>query len=155
MVNRRTLWNGAARLNRRAVALIDVIVGTVLLGVTIAVLMSLLGQATASQAMGEQMATAARLIDEQLNLVLARGPDNYATRFEAEGVCEAPFEGFRYRLTFTGGTGGQPYVVRSTVLWDSGSVERSASVEALIAARLGDEADPERKPTENVDRPIK
>ncbi len=143
------------RFNRRAVALIDVIVGTVLLGITIAVLMSLLGQATQAQAMGEQMSTAARLIDEQLSLVLARGPDNYATRFPAEGVCDAPFEGFRYRLTFTGGTSGQPYTVRSTVLWDSGSVERSASVEALIAARLGDEADPERKPTETVDRPIK
>lgn len=155
MVIRCTLKSRAAKLHRRAVALIDVIVGTVLLGITIAVLMSLLGQATTAQAMGEQMATAARLIDEQLNLVLARGPDNYATRFDAEGVCEAPFEGFRYRLTFSGGTGGQPYTVRSTILWDSGSVERSASVEALIAARLGDDPDPERKPTENVDRPIK
>lgn len=138
----------------RGIALVDIVVGVVLLGIVVVTLLNLLSRAVSAQSMGEQMQTAAMLIDEQLNLVLARGPDNYASRFGTEGVCEAPFDTFRYRLTFTGGTGGEPYLVRATVAWDAGGVERSESIETLIAPRVGEDTDPIRKPDQMTEREV-
>lgn len=148
MVTRRT-----ARL-RTGLALLDIVVGTVLLGIALVTILTLLRRSTEAQAAGEQLQTAASLIDEQLNLVLARGPDNYATRFPAEGICDAPFEAFRYRLTFSGGTSGEPYLVTATVSWDGTAGERSASVQALIAPRLGEDTDPDRRPVQPVQRTV-
>src|SRR5436309_2202990 len=88
---------------RRGVILVDIIVAVVLLGVSLTALVSMTGRALSSQRAGEQIETAAMLLDEQLSLVLARGPDNYGSRFETEGVCEEPFESYRYKLEFTGG----------------------------------------------------
>lgn len=138
----------------RGIALVDIVVGVVLLGIVVVTLLNLLSRAVAAQSMGEQMQTAAMLIDEQLNLVLARGPDNYASRFESQGVCDAPFEMYRFRLTFSGGSGGEPYLVRATVAWDSGGVERSESVETLVAPRIGEDTDPIRRPDQVTEREV-
>src|SRR5262249_409791 len=131
---------------RRGVVLVDIIVAVVLLGVSLTALVSMTGRALSSQRAGEQLETAAMLLDEQLNLVLARGADNYATRVETEGVCEPPFEGYKYKLEFSGGEGGDPYRVLATVTWMNGSSPQSASVETMIAPRLGDDPDPDRRP---------
>jgi len=139
---------------RKGMALLDIVVGTVLLGIALVTLLTLLRRSTEAQAAGEQLQTAASLIDEQLNLVLARGPDNYAQRFPAEGVCDAPFELYRYRLSFSSGTAGEPFLVTATVLWDGSSGERSASVQALIAPRLGEETDPDRRPSQPIERTV-
>lgn len=149
MVNGRQILRP---MGRRAIAMVDIVVGVVLLGIVVVTLLNLLSRAVAAQAMGEQMQTAAMLIDEQLNLVLARGPDNYASRFAAQGVCDAPFEGYRYLVTFSGGGGNEPYVVKATVFWDSGGVERSESIETLIAPRVGEETDPIRQPDQVTER---
>lgn len=144
-----------ARTSPRAapgVILVDAIVGTVLLGIALAVMMSMLSQAISSQTRGEELQNAALLIDEQLNLVLARGPDSYGKQFPLEGPCEAPFAGYRYKLTIDGGQGGTPYHVVAEVSWLSGGRERSTSCETLIAPRLGDDPDPIRKPGETVSR---
>ena len=82
-------------LRARGVVLVDLLVAAVLMGVALAVLVGMAGRALSSQSTGERLATAAMLADEQLNLVLARGPDQYASRYEVEGACEAPFESFR------------------------------------------------------------
>ncbi len=137
---------------RRGVILIDAIIGTILLGISLAAIIGLAGRAISSQITGEQLQTAAMLLDEQLNLVLARGPDDYASRYEAEGVCEEPFQNFRYRLEFAGGSGGSPYTVTATVSWTTAGRERSESVQTLMAPRLGDEPDPDRRPAETVQR---
>lgn len=142
------------RRSASGIALVDIVVGVVLLGIVVVTLLNLLSRAVTAQSMGEQMQTAAMLIDEQLNLVLARGPDNYAARFGTDGVCEAPFETYRYRLTFSGGTGGEPYLVRATVAWDAGGVERSESVETLIAPRVGEDTDPIRRPDQVTEREV-
>lgn len=137
---------------RRGVILIDAIIGTILLGISLAAIIGLAGRAISSQITGEQLQTAAMLLDEQLNLVLARGPDDYASRYEAEGVCEEPFQNFRYRLEFAGGAGGTPYTVTASVFWIAAGRERSESVQTLMAPRLGDEPDPDRRPAETVQR---
>jgi Tfp pilus assembly protein PilV len=136
----------ATQSQRRGVVLVDIIVAVVILGVSLTALVSMTGRALSSQRAGEQLETAAMLLDEQLNLVLARGPDNYATRFETEGVCEPPFEAYRYKLEFSGGEGGDAYRVLATVTWMNGRNPQSASVETMMAPRLGDDPDPDRRP---------
>ena len=69
-------------------------------------------------------------------------------------ACEAPFESFRYRLDVGGGgAGGEAYEVAATILWREGDRERTIRVDTLMASRLGEEADPDRKPKERVERP--
>ncbi len=138
----------------RGVVLVDLLVAAVLMGVALAVLVGMAGRALSSQSKGERLATAAMLADEQLNLVLSRGPDQYASRFDVEGACDAPFEAFRYRVDVGGGgASGEPYEVSTTILWSEGGREKSIRVDTLMAPRLGDEADPDRKPKERVERP--
>ncbi|MGQ0628983.1 MAG: type II secretion system protein [Phycisphaerales bacterium] len=138
---------------RRGVALIDAIVASIILGVALSAIIGLGSQAVNSQRLGEQLQTAAMLADEQLNLVLARGPDDYGKRFGGlAGICDEPFSEYRYQLTFVGGSGGAPYTVSATILWEAGGRERSIAIETMIAPRLGEEIDPDRRPLTPVER---
>lgn len=143
-----------SRLRRRGVLLVDVLVAVVILGVALSVLVGLTSRALRSQREGEQLAVAAMLLDEQLNLVLARGADEYESRFgEMQGRCEEPFQDYRYQLEISGGQSGDPYSVRATVFWMDSGREKSASIDTRIAPRLGDDPDPDRKPQETITRP--
>ena len=140
------------RKSRRGIILVDAIVGSILLGVALSVVMGLAGRALSAQVQGEELQTASMLLDEQLNLVLARGPDSYSSRFSTDGECDPPFERYHFNLEFSGGNGGDPFHVTATVSWTSGGREHSEVVETMIAPRLGDEPDPDRRPKQNVDR---
>lgn len=140
------------RAGSRAFVLVDVLVAAMLLGIALAAMISLIGRALRSQRQGEELQTAAMLMDEQLNLVLARGPDDYASRFPVEGKCDAPFEDYRYQVALSGGEGGDPYLVVATVTWITASGPRSESIQTFIAPRLGEEPDPERKPADSIIR---
>lgn len=137
---------------RRGMMLADIVISVVLLGITLAVMVGMAGRAISEQHAGEQYQAAAMLIDEQLNLVLSRGPDSYASRFPTEGACDPPFESFRYKLDISGGDTGDAYLVSATVTWFAGGRPQSATVETRIAPRRGEEPDPERRPPEVVDR---
>jgi hypothetical protein len=147
-----TAGHGRRAVARRGVVLVDVIVGAVILGVALAVMIGILGRSVSAQAEGEQLEHAADLLDEQLSLVLVRGPDDYASRFPLEGECDPPFQNFRYRLTFNSPPAGRPYEVRAEVSWVSAGRPHVASVATLIAPRLGDEPDPIRQPDAVVER---
>lgn len=140
------------RPGRRGVILVDVIVGTVILGVAFAVLLGILSRAIDAQSDGERLQTASMLLDEQLNLVLVRGPDNYAARFATDGPCDAPFEQYHYQVQLHGGSSGLPYDVTATVSWRAGGRDRSVAVATRIAPRLGDDPDPLRTPDTTVER---
>jgi len=144
--------SGAAAPRRRGMMLADVLVAVVLLGVALAALMGLSGRAMLAQRTGQDYLTAAMLLDEQLSLVLARGADKYESRFPVEGSCDAPFEAFKFKIDISGGDGGAAFNVIATVTWYGAGRMQSESVETRIAARLGDEPDPDRKPEESVDR---
>ena len=81
-----------------------------------------------------------------------RGPDNYQSRFDSDGACDAPFYEYRYHVDVTPQTPGRPYAVRATVTWVSGGRQRSASASTLVAPRLGDDPDPLRTPDTPVER---
>jgi hypothetical protein len=140
---------------RRAVALVDAIAAVIIMGVSLTVILSLTGQAVSSQRRGDDLATAAMLADEQLSMVLARGPDGYAKSFPVVGACEAPFERFRYELAFTGGGGSEAVGVRVTIAWDDNGRERRASVDTRMAPRSGGpENQQDRRPEQPVERSI-
>jgi type II secretory pathway pseudopilin PulG len=150
---------------RRAVALIDALVASIILGIALAAIIGLGSQAVRAQGLGERLQTAAMLADEQLSLVLARGPDDYQKRFGLSGACDPPFEDYRFELTFGaaapsgssaassgGGTGGQPYKVRVAIVFQHNNASREVVVETLIAPRLGQDPDPDRRPETAVER---
>jgi len=140
---------------RRAVALLDAIIAAIVLGVGLTAIVSVASGALSAARLGQEIATAATLADEQLQLVLARGPDNYARQFPVKGVCEPPFALYRFEVEITGGSESAPYTVRATVHWDSSRGPQQVAVETLIAGRAveGDaDPDPDRRPSEVVER---
>lgn len=146
----------------KAFALVDVIVATIIVGVSLAVIVGLIGRALSSQKRGEELSIAAGLADESLQMVLARGPDEYPRRFPLEGACEPPFQDYAYKLAFAGGgSAGAPYTVTCTISWGGigkGAAARggqSIVIQTLMASRNGGPeglADPERRPDASVDR---
>ncbi|MBY0308778.1 MAG: hypothetical protein K2Q09_08560 [Phycisphaerales bacterium] len=136
---------------RRAVALVDAIVAVIILGVSLAVILSLTGQAISSQRRGEELQTAAMLADEQLNLVLTHGPDDYAKSFPVDGDCNEPFQAYHFKLSIDGQGDAAPYKVACTVSWESSGRPQSVRVGTLIAARPAVNQN-DRRPTEPVGR---
>ncbi|MCA9309953.1 MAG: prepilin-type N-terminal cleavage/methylation domain-containing protein [Phycisphaerales bacterium] len=137
---------------RTGFTLIEAIVGSVILALALVSILGLTGQALASQRRGEQLRDAAMLIDEQLNLVLAVGPEDFRRVFDAKGRCPEPFEDYSYEVKITSRGDGNPYQVIATVSWESGGRNQELSVETLVAARLGDDPDPDRLPPTTVTR---
>lgn len=137
---------------RPGFALVDAIVGGILLGIALVSIIGLTGSSLSAQSRGEQLQTAASLIDERLNLVLATGPEAYPSVFPLKGPCDPPFEAFSYEVALTPQGDGNPYLVRATVTWSASGRAQNLSIETLIAPRIGDTPDPDRKPLEATDR---
>lgn len=137
---------------QRGFALVDAIVASVVLALALVGVIGLTTEALSSQQQGEEIATAARLADEQLNLVLALGPEGYASRFPLRAPCEAPFQRYRYELEIGPATLGEAHPVVVTVVWSSGLRERTFIVETRVAPRIGDDPDPERQPDATLGR---
>ncbi|MFM9959473.1 MAG: hypothetical protein ACKVZJ_15560 [Phycisphaerales bacterium] len=137
---------------RPGFALVDAIVGGILLGLALVSIIGLTGSALSAQGKGEQLATAAALADERLNLVLATGVEGYSSVFPLKGPCDAPFEDFNYEVSIVSRGDSDPFLVKAEIRWQSAGRAQSLAVETLIAPRLGDNPDPDRKPTETLDR---
>lgn len=138
--------------NQSAFALIEIVVASIVLGVAVAGILGLVSRALSAQSEGERIETAARLADERLNLVLAVGPEKYPSVFPLAGPCEEPFGDYQHSVTIESQTAGLPYRVRAEVSWAQGTRRRSIMLETLIAPRIGDDPDPDRKPSETLNR---
>jgi hypothetical protein len=140
----------------RGFALVDAIMGGILLGLALVSIIGLTGTSLSAQAKGEQLQTAAALADERLNLVLATGVEGYSSVFPMKGPCDSPFEQYSFEVTFVSQGDSNPYLVKAEIRWDGqgggGARAQSLVVETLIAPRLGDDPDPDRKPLETLDR---
>lgn len=137
---------------RRGFSLVEAVVAAAVLGVALVVVIGLTGDAVSAQSRAERLETAARLADEQLNLVLALGPEGYEAQFPASGRCDPPFEDFAYDVALVPGAGGEAYRVRATITWPDGARSRQLTLETRVAPRLGEDPDPERKPQETLSR---
>lgn len=143
---------GQPTWRRRGFALVDAIVGGILLGMALTAVIGLTGSAISAQVRGEQLQTAAALADERLNLILATGPESYPGVFPIKGQCDPPFEEFSFEVTLSPQGEGNAYLARADIRWSAGGKPQSLGVETMIAPRVGDDPDPDRKPAETQDR---
>ena len=145
-------WTRHRRVGRRGIALLDVIIGAVMLGVGLAVVVSLSSRSLAVQTDGEKRMVAGWLADELLTMVLVEGPVEYGKQYDTSGRFYEPFEDYFYELDIRETGVGQPYRVIATVGWYTSTYDgENVSIETYIAPRLGDPEQP-RTPREFVDR---
>lgn len=141
---------------RGGFALIDVIVGAVILGIGLAVVISLSSRSLATQSEGERQLVAAWLADELMNTVLVEGPEEFPRLHAMYGDYEPPFEDYAYEISIEQRAEGQAYRVTVHLRWDAVRGPGELSLRSFIAPRLGedelDEWDLLREPIEFLDR---
>jgi len=135
---------------RRGIALIDAIIGGVMLGSGLAVLMTIMARSMNGQITGEKRITAVWLADELLSLVLVEGPVEYPRVRDTTGRFGPPFDEYIYELLLEDLGRGNPYRVTCWVRWGTRPTD-VVTVQTLIAPRLGDYEQP-RMPSERLDR---
>lgn len=140
----------ALRRSRRGFALIDVIVGGVLLAVGLAAILALGARSMNLHQRGEREVIAAALLDDLLGTVLAEGPKDFPDLHEMRGRCDPPYDDFEFVVEIDDGGSGVPYKVAATVQHIASG--DTWTIETLIAEKLGDEPNPERAPVEPIDR---
>lgn len=148
-MKRRAVMRPSAPALRRGWALVDVIVGGVILGVGLATIISLAGRSLAMQQRAEREAIAAQVLDGLLNEVLAVGPVDWAATRAANGRCDSPFDDWEWSVEIVRQGLGDPYRVVVMVHDDS---DREFTIETLMAPRLLDEEEPARAPETPIDR---
>ena len=141
----------SSRRVRRGFALVDVILGGMLLAIGLASIISLATRALKSQTDGEKQMTAAWLCDEMLALVVVDGPVDYPRQHDTSGQFEFPFQEFSFDLEIVNQGVDLPYVVTATVSWPAGRGMRNVQVATLIADRK-DDPEETRVPEEPIDR---
>ncbi|MFI4916513.1 MAG: type II secretion system protein [Phycisphaerales bacterium JB060] len=139
--------------NARGFLLIDVIVGTVLIGVALGGILVVSTRALAMQRDAADLRQAGMVADEVMSTVYAYGTEEYTQVLRARGRASEPFERFEYQVDIDNGRAGEADEVHVLVTWQSATGQpRSFELDALIAPRLGDEPDPNRQPPEAIDR---
>lgn len=141
----------SSRKRRRGFALIDVIVGGVMIGIGVTAMITITSRALTSQTEGEQILVASWLADELLNMVLVEGPDQYPKIHDTIGWFEEPFANFEYEVDIQDQGPRQPFRVIAYIRWPKMRGMREIAVETLIAIRLGEELVP-RMPIDILDR---
>ncbi len=137
------------RAMRRGFAMLDAILGGVLLAVGLAAVVTLASRSLQMERRGEREVVAAALLDEILSEVLVEGPVDYPKVFDTAGACEAPFEDWEFEVVIEAQGLGDPHRVTAIVRDPAGGEHRCAT---LMAPRTNDEPRPTRKPTTPLDR---
>lgn len=135
---------------RRGIALIDVIVGTILLAIGLSGILVLTSRAMVLQRKGEVEVVAASLIDELLSTILAEGPTDFQKMYDTFGSYTEPFQEYDYIVDIDDRGIGYPFRVTATVIHRPTGAEYS--VQTLIADREGEDPNPVRQPTKPIDR---
>lgn len=125
--------------NKNAFAIMEVIIGTILLGIGLGTVTSIATRSLSSQSKAEYQLTASWLADGILSKVLVDGPINFQELQSNEGNFEEPFEKFRYEIDFIETDKYQPWEVTVRVLWDGPrNQSQFVEIETLILERLGE-----------------
>ena len=140
------------RAPRRGVILMDVILAGVMLGVGLAVMLSLASRTVATQAEGQRQVVAAWLMDELLSMVLVEGPIIYPQLYPTDGRFDPPFEDYEYELDIEDIGLREPLRVTATVRWAHGRGIRQVSAQTYIAERQEEDPLQLRAPLEPIDR---
>jgi type II secretory pathway pseudopilin PulG len=130
-------------------ALLDVIIGGVILGIGLAAVISIAERSLAMQQRSERELVAAELLDGLLSEVLSVGIADWELTRASSGSFDAPFDDWQWELDIDKQGLGDPYRVMAIARDTKGSEFR---VETLMAPRPENTQDPERAPTEPIDR---
>ncbi|MBL9140979.1 MAG: hypothetical protein JNK53_03850 [Phycisphaerae bacterium] len=134
---------------RRGWALLDVIVGGVILAVGLAAVIGLVERSLAMQQRAEREMVAAQLLDSKLNEVLAIGPVDWMMNQSSDGDCDEPFSDWQWSIAITKQGLGDPYRVVAVVTDRTG---HEYMVDTLMAPRLTEDPEPARTPDEPIER---
>jgi len=137
---------------RGGFALLDVLVGGLVLSIALTAIFGLTRLSLSSQLRGEKRQQASMLLDSLLNQVLAIGPVDYPSTFSTSGVADPPFEDFEYEIRLEDAGVGHPYNVTATVSWYVGGRQFRETVESKIATMMGEVEADERVPEQPVNR---
>lgn len=135
---------------RLGFALLDVIIGSAMLAVGLAVVISISSRSLTRQANAEKQITASWLADELISMVLVVGPDEYEKAYPKADRFEYPFQDFSYELTLDGDSEYLPVHTIVTVYWDAGGTQHALILETEVSRLHGEPVD--RLPAEIVDR---
>ncbi|MDP7029145.1 MAG: hypothetical protein QF733_02890 [Phycisphaerales bacterium] len=140
--------------NARGVALLDVILAALMLGVGLSVTLSLASQALRAEQTGERRLTASWLADEALAMVVAVGPSLYSQSEPTSGYFDPPFDRYEWVLDMNQPSDWGPWDVAATVTWQDRSGPMSVRIATKVAPRQGDIVDDpfDWKPEEPLDR---
>lgn len=135
--------------SRRGFALIDAILGGVLLAVALAAILSLAARSLQMERRGESEVTAAALLDELLAMVLVEGPAEFQKVHDTSGRCDPPFDDWEYDIVIEAQGLGDPWRVTATVRDPAGSTHVCGT---LIAPRNENAPEAERRPPKRIER---
>jgi hypothetical protein len=138
--------------SRRGWALIDVIVGGVILGIGLAAVVSIAERSLAMQQRSEREMVAAQLMDGLLGEVLAVGVVDWSLARPTAGNFESPYEEWTWELDIDKQGLGDPYRVVALARDRNGAEFR---VETLMAPRPEGFEEPSRMPETPIDRQAK
>ncbi len=134
---------------RRGWALVDVIVGGVILGIGLAAVVSIAERSLAMQQRSERELVAAQLLDGLLAEVLAVGVVEWSLASPTAGSFEPPHEQWAWELDIDKQGLGDPYRVVAVARDRNGAEFR---VETLMAPRPEGFEEPDRMPEAPIDR---
>lgn len=136
--------------HRKGFALLDVIIGSAMLAVGLAVVISISSRSLTRQTNAEKQITASWLADELISMVLVVGPDEYEKAYPTSDRFDHPFQDFSYELSLDGDSEYLPVRTIAVVFWEAGGGQKSLTIETEIARVHGEPVD--RLPAEPVDR---
>lgn len=136
---------------RKGFALMDVLIGGVMLGIGLAVILSIASRSITAQSNGEKQMIAAWLLDELLSMVLVEGPVEFSHIQATRGKFDPPFDNYEFDVNLEDLGVGQPFLVTATVRWVMGHSTRQVQAQTYIALR-NDELYEDRLPLEPIDR---
>ena len=137
---------------RRGWALVDVIVGGVILAIGLAAVVSIAERSLAMQQRSERELVAAQLLDGLMNEVLSVGVVEWSTTRSTSGTFDAPFQGWNWELEIRKQGLGDAWRVLATARDDRAGEYR---VETLMAPKPDDVEEPSRAPETPLDRQAK
>ena len=109
--------NDPRRRTRRGIALMDVIVGGVILGIGVSAILSVTTRALARQTDGEKRLVAAWLADDVLNMVLVEGPIRYPKLYDSKGKFDPPFDEYLFDVDVEDLGASMPLRVTARISW--------------------------------------
>ena len=133
---------------RRGFALIDAILGGLLLAFGLAAVVTLSQRCLVMLQRGEREAMASALLDELLGQVVTEGPVDFSRRRAVAGQFDAPWNDWSFAIDLSSNGEGDAWDVVARVQ-DSNGVEHRCATK-VSARNVNDE--PERKPEQPIDR---